>query len=134
MKATKANIQAISAAIEARKERSAWGKGVKAYAFHILAQFEDWRRFNESEGADAPELDERTALNGAKDWNTWAYGGCGLCYDYAIAERLCTVSELKRTRGGERRPNARESWLDVEARAAFQAWRMIAETVRVVEA
>ena len=125
MKATKANIQAIREAIEARKERSAWGKGVQAYALDLLDSFDDWRAFNEANGYDVPKLDQYTALNGAKDWSAWAYGGCGLCYDYAIAERLCTASELKRTRGGERRPNARESWLDVEARAVTQAWCMI---------
>lgn len=125
MKATTANIQAIREAIEARKERSAWGKGVQAYALDLLDGFDDWRAFNEANGYDVPKLDQRTALNGAKDWSAWAYGGCGLCYDYAIAERLCTASELKRTRGGERRPNARESWLDVEARAVVQAWCMI---------
>lgn len=135
MKAIKANIEAISKAIEARKERSAWGKGVKAYALDLLDSFEEWREYNEANGYDVPELDQRTALNGAEDWSAWAYGGCGLCYNYAIAERLCTASELKRTRGGARMPSARESWLDIEARAAFQAWCMIVhEAARVCEA
>lgn len=135
MKATIANIKAISEAIEARKERSAWRKGVQSYAFHILARFEDWRRFNESEGLECPELDERTALNGAHDWSAWAYGGCGLVYDNNIAVTLCTPSERERwhKRGCPNMANPRESWLDVEARAAWQAWRMIAEAVRVVE-
>lgn len=41
-----------------------------------------------------------------------------------IAERLATPSEIKRLRykqGGMREPNARETWLDVQARALFQA-------------
>lgn len=134
MKATENNIQTVREAIEARKERSAWRKGVKAYALEMLDSFEDGRKWNEENGESVPELDERTALNGARDWNAWSSGGCGLVYDAYIAERLCTASELKRTRGGERMPNPRETWLDVEARAARQAWRMIAEAVRVVEA
>lgn len=134
MKATAKNIQTVAKEVEKVKERSAWNRGAQAYALEMLERFEEWRIWNEENGESVPELDERTALNGASDWRAWAYGGCGLCYDYAIAERLCTASELKRTRGGERRPNARESWLDVEARAARQAWRMIAEAVRVVEA
>lgn len=134
MKATKANIEAVRQAIEARKERSAWGKGVKAYAFEMLESFEEWRRWNEENGESVPELDERTALNGARDWNAWAYGGSGLIYNEDIAERLCTKSELERTHGGRRLPNAQEHWLDVEARAAFQAWRMIAEEANKLEA
>lgn len=51
--------------------------------------------------------------------SSWA--GCFLCYDYDIARHYCTPSELKRTRDGERQPNAREDWLDVQARAIYQA-------------
>lgn len=134
MKATKANIEEISKAIDARKERSAWNKGVQAYALEMLERFEEWRRWNEANGEIVPELDEVTALNGAKDWSAWAYGGCGLCYDAYIAERLCTPSELKKLHGGARVPAGADTWCDVEARAARQAWRMIAETVRVIEA
>jgi hypothetical protein len=134
MKATKQNIQAISEAIEARKERSAWNKGVKVYAFEMLESFEEWSKYNEENGESVPELDERTALNGASNWSVWAYGGCGLCYDYAIAERLCTPSELKKLRGGARVPAGAATWCDIEARAAWQAWRMIAEAVRAIEA
>lgn len=134
MKATAQNIQAVANEVNNTKTRSAWDKGVKAYAFHILAQFEDWRRFNESEGLECPELDERTALNGADNWSHWAYGGCGLVYDACIAERLCTPSELRKLDGGARVPTGAATWCDIEARAARQAWQMIAKAVRVVEA
>lgn len=50
-----------------------------------------------------------------------SWGGSHLCYDYDIARHYCTPSELKRTRDGERRPNAHEEWLDVQARAIYQA-------------
>lgn len=50
-----------------------------------------------------------------------SWGGSHLCYDSDIARHYCTPSELKRTRDGERRPNAREDWLDVQARAIYQA-------------
>lgn len=137
MKATAQNIQTVSNEVMNTKTRSAWSKGVQSYAFHILAQFEDWRRFNESEGLECPELDERTALNGAQDWSAWAYGGCGLVYDSAIAERLCTPSEIRRLQyktGAMKQPAPCTNWLDIEARAAHQAWRMIAEAVRKLEA
>lgn len=50
-----------------------------------------------------------------------SWGGSHLCYDYDIARHYCTPSELKRSRDGQRRPNAREDWLDVQARAIYQA-------------
>ncbi len=50
-----------------------------------------------------------------------SWGGSRLCYDSDIARHYCTPSELKRTKDGARRPNAREDWLDVQARAIYQA-------------
>jgi hypothetical protein len=134
MKATLENIQMVANEVNSTKTRSAWSRGVKAYALELLERFEEWRRWNEENGESVPELDEHTALNGARDWSAWAYGGCGLVYDAYIAERLCTPSELKKLRGGARVPAGVATWCDVEARAARQAWRMIAEAVRVVEA
>lgn len=63
-------------------------------------------------------------MNGAKNWKEYSYGGCALIYDKDIAETLCTPSELKRKRGGELQPNSTETWLDVQARALYQASRV----------
>jgi hypothetical protein len=134
MKATQSNIQTVTNEVNNTKTRSAWGRGVKAYALDILANFEEWRKWNETQTESVPELDERTALNGASDWSAWSYGGSGLVYNYAIAERLCTPSELRKTKGGIYLPTGANSWLLVEARAMRQAWRMIAEAVRKLEA
>lgn len=50
-----------------------------------------------------------------------SWGGSFLCYDSDIARHYCTPSELKRSRDGARNPNSREQWLDVQARAIYQA-------------
>ena len=50
MKATAKNIQAVANEVNSTKTRSAWSKGVKAYALDLLANFEEWQKFNESEG------------------------------------------------------------------------------------
>lgn len=134
MKATKNNILLVMNELNNNKTRSAWSRGVKDYALDILNDFDEWRMYNESEGLECPELNEETALNGAKDWKEWAYGGCGAIYDTSIAESLCTPSELKKYKGGAIVPAGVDTWLDIEARAAYQAWRMIADAVRVVEA
>jgi len=72
-------------------------------------------------------------LNGAQNWYQYSWGGCSLIYDRDIAERLCTPSELKRTKNGERRPNQNEEWLDVQARALRQAARKIEAAVDTLE-
>lgn len=105
--------------------RSAWGRGVTEYALEILADMgnPDWDDAI-SDLYTRAEL-ERLALNDAESWSQYSQGGCSLIYDCDIAERLCTPSELRKTRGGEREPNARESWLQVQARALRQAFGKI---------
>ena len=110
----------MTAELETRCDRSAWDKGVTVYA---LALVDDLAERITSEGR-APETSTECRawlLNGAQDWAQYSWGGSALIYDGDIAERLCTPSELKKTRNGERRPNAREEWLDTQARALYQA-------------
>lgn len=109
--------------IEREPQRSAWNRGVDLYAFELLDYLEE---LAEGDYLHAEDLADRTArkkamLNGAQNWSQYSWGGCSLIYDTDIAKRLCTPSELKKTRDGERRPNAREEWLDTQARALFQA-------------
>lgn len=112
-------------------ERSAWGRGVAKYALELLDTVEEWSAYNN--GAEIPnnraEL-KKIALNGAKDWNAYSWGGSSLIYDSDIAGRLCTPSELKRTRNGERTPNRREGWLDCQARALYQAFYKLAQALK----
>lgn len=103
-----------------RRDRSAWNKGVTLYAFDLLDELKEAITYNNREPENRTEARE-WMLNGARDWEQYSCGGCALIYDADIAERLCTPSELKKTRNGERRPNAREDWLGCQARALFQA-------------
>lgn len=112
-------INQLREAIEKAPARSAWSKGVKLYALELIEEMPATQEFYGSP-ADKKEL-----LNGAENWKQFSYGGCSFVYDQDIAERLCNPTEYKRTREGERQPNARETWLDVQARALFQAERLI---------
>ena len=94
---------------------SAWSKGVQLYA-------EELREFLAENNLQATK---ENLLNGARDWSEYSYGGCSLIYDADIAERLCSPSTLKRKKGGELQPNSRETWLDVQARALYQAARIV---------
>lgn len=110
----------ILTALEARKDRSAWNKGVTVYAIDLLDQYQERARYEGREAASQKELEE-WVLNGASSWSEYSWGGSALIYNGDIAKLLCNPTELKRTHNGERRPNSREEWLDVQARALAQA-------------
>lgn len=112
-------IKKLRQAIKQSPARSAWSKGVKLYALELI---EGLPEDQELYGSPA---DKKALLNGAQDWKEFSYGGCALIYNQDIARRLCTPSEYKRTKAGRNNPNARENWLDVQARALYQAAALI---------
>lgn len=95
--------------------QSKWQKGVNEYV-RELQEF-----LKENKLASTKE----NMLNGASDWYHYSNGGSALIYDQDIAERLATSSEIKsRTRKDgslNSMANARETWLEVQARALMQA-------------
>ena len=95
--------------------RSAWSRAVHTYAVELVESLDD------SADLSNETMLRKALLNGADAWQQYSEGGCALVYDSDIAERLCSPSELKKTKGGERNPNARENWIDCQARALFQA-------------
>lgn len=119
----------ILAALEARKDRSAWNKGVTAYAVDLLDHYQERAEYEGREAASCKELEE-WLLNGASTWSEYSWGGSALIYNGDIAKLLCSPSELKRTRNGERRPNNREKWLDTQARALAQAAKRLIDAAR----
>ena len=126
------NIEKIRETIESKPVRSAWKRGVKVYALERLESLEDGINggYIDAEDMGSPALLKKALLNGAADWDQYSWGGCSLVYDGDIAKRLCTPSELKRQRGGDLQPNSRETWLDVQARALYQAARWIINAAR----
>lgn len=125
-------IAKIAAELETRKDRSAWNKGVTLYAWDLLDEIQERTVYEHKEPENAAELKEY-ALNGAESWNQYSWGGSALIYNGDIAERLCSPSELKKTRNGERRPNSSEEWLDTQARALSQAYNRIRNIFRGVK-
>ena len=97
---------------------SKWKTGVREYAAEL-------REFLEENKLAATE---ENLLNGARNWKEYSYGGSSLIYDWDIAERLATPSEIKsctRKDGSLRDANKHETWLDVQARALFQAAQLV---------
>lgn len=106
-----------------RGGRSAWDRGLIDYAQCLL----DGGIMQDRGRVAAPAPDHITRqlaawlMGGAESWQAYSYGGCALIRGVDVARVLCTPAELRRTHDGARRPNARETWLDVQARALGQA-------------
>jgi hypothetical protein len=127
------NFSAVREQIKATPARSAWRRGVAAYALELLDSVAGRAAYEGHGPEDVAQL-RKWMLDGARDWSEYSYGGCSLVYDGDIAERLCTPSELRKTRGGERNPNCRESWLDVQARALYRAACVVVNACKEVQA
>ena len=129
------NIEKLRESIAAEKQRSAWDKGVTQYALELVDELAEQIGGGYVDPAELakPRILRAALLNGAKDWSQYSWGGCSLIYDPDIASRLCCPSELKKTRNGERRPNSREEWLDVQARALYQAANRVYRYLKLLD-
>jgi hypothetical protein len=113
----------------ALKARGAWARAVA----------EDARELAENiETEETPKELEAALLNGAENWKEYSYCGCALVYDEQRARHYCNKSELQNVTSRKdgsikQMANARENWLDVQARALFQACELIKEIIKKEE-
>lgn len=125
----------IIAKLDGVKPRSAWNKGVVNYAYDLANNILNCVGDNVFDplNYDIKYRDVNCyAFNGAFSAQEYSYGGCALLYDTDIALLLCTPSEYRRTHGGNLKPNKNETWLDVQARALFQAKELLKRIVMEV--
>ena len=116
-----------------RKNVSAWDRGVKNYAYGIIEELPDDYCFYFDSCTDLEKhfkILKKLLLNGADNWRQYSYCGNAYIYDEDIAAALCTPSEYRKTKGGEKEPNKRETWLGVQARALFHAEILIKSAIR----
>lgn len=128
MNANKEQIAAMAKNLSTRanekllKSHSCWKKGVFGYyLFDLIDKFKKICEEKEGMPDTTAEL-KKWILNGATSWREYSYRGCSLIYNSDIAETLCTPSELKRNKHGERKPSRDEEWLDVQARVLLEAF------------
>tara|TARA_B100000424_G_scaffold43006_1_gene29292 strand:- start:637 stop:1050 length:414 start_codon:yes stop_codon:yes gene_type:complete len=112
----------------AKGMKSAWNQGVIEYALELVDNLEEYQLNGWN------HVNEQTLLNGASNWEEYSYGGCSLIYNEDIAERLLTPSELKKFYyedcslikfNNYKNPNKKEDWMQMQARALFQAMMLI---------
>ena len=86
MSTTKKQLLAAVAAV--KPGRSAWSRGVQAYAVELVESL------NDSADLANETMLQKELLNGADNWAQYSEGGAALCYDADIAERLCPPSTV----------------------------------------
>lgn len=119
-------VNKVLTEVRKTKPRSAWNTGVKKYAIELLDSVKE--RYGGSYELNTTNY-KKAILNGAHDWKQYSHDGVTLIYDEDIAKRLSTKPELAKTKNGMLRPNAREGWLDTQARALYQADMLIREAI-----
>lgn len=118
-------IEEIKKRLETAPCRSAWKKGVRAYAFEMLENIQEGYIIDAIEHQNLKDL----VLSGADDFQDLSSSARYFVFDGDIANRLCNPSELKRYLKYYGEPNRRENWIDVQARALEQAYRMISDAI-----
>ena len=117
--------------IQDHKPRSAWESGVQSYALEMVDTMDELETLKSVKALfNHCGYKDMTVSQLAHECS---YGGCFEIYDEDIALRLCSPSEIRKCtrKDGSFRPNAnaRESWLDVQARALRQAYNLILDCV-----
>lgn len=116
-----------------RKNVSCWKRDVKFYAIWLIDKLpDDYCMIFETQAELEKHIKifKKLLLNGAENWHLYSCSGRVYVCSNDIAGALCTPSGYRKTKGGEKQPNSQETWLDVQARALFQAELLITSTIR----
>ena len=118
--------QILNSLKQMKLQRSKWKRVVHADAIEIISNLIDDGK--DCEVKSAKHL-ESLMLCGAENWKRYSEGCYGVCVpsDVEIACKYSTNTELKLTKCGQKRPNSRETWIEVQARGLFQSYRLATE-------
>ena len=89
--ATPANLSTLRGLVSSSSARSAWSRGVRAYALDLLDNIEEMSNYEMNNYGEYLAISEAVALNGAGSWSNYAAGGCGLVYTSAICRNSSTL-------------------------------------------
>ena len=118
------DITAIKTCVEQMSCKSHWERAVRDYALEMIDQCD---KTDITSYKQIPNHCNAARMSDYAIARALSEGGCFEIYNGDIAKRLCTPSELKRVtrKDGTLRDLPRESWLDVQTRAVYQAILLI---------
>lgn len=127
MKTKQTKVEAMRDYIAYTVIKDKWRAGVVEYAFELMEPIANAEHFPET----LEDL-KTLALRGAKDWRDYSFSGYALTDNRDIAERLCAIGTLRRTRWGKYPPAEGESWRGYQVRALIQAFALIKRAWRSI--
>lgn len=114
---------------EKRKGRpSKWREGVFNEAIDRLDSMDEGQKINWYTLLNGALWQDKQATfeNILNACSKYAWGGCGICYNVDVANTFCSKSQAYYKNGNfKEQPNNREQWLDLYARAIYQAFSLI---------
>lgn len=118
--------QILKSLKQMKLQRSKWMRVVHADAIAIISNLIDDGK--DCEVKSAKHL-ETLMLCGAENWKRYSEGCHGVCVpsDVEIACKYSTNTELKLTKCGHKRPNSRETWIEVQERGLRQSYFLCKE-------
>jgi len=107
-------------------KRSAWNRGVVKTAIEMVGGQIEYLGSDFEVECDRKSF-EKQFLNGAANWAEYSESGSALIYDEDIVERYSPASFINKWKGKDTAPSG-ETWLQVQARALWQAFDLIFRT------
>ncbi len=107
------------------KANSAWARGVKECAEHLIYHLEEAIEHKDL-AEDTDIRDILHTINGCDTWTDYSHGACFCVTDGEVAEMCLTPSQLKQfhfnpqTKYVDERKDGRD-WLDIQALLLWQA-------------
>ena len=124
-----ATIKEMKQNLAAFKTNSAYNKGIKECAEHLMYQLNEAKDYKNIK-PDTDVKDILHTIQGCETWTDYSHGGCFCIMDAEVAEMCCTPSELKNYHYNSETKYVDEhhgdmDWLDVQAVMLYQAEKVL---------
>lgn len=96
------NIEKLKSILEKEHEntKGTYKKAIILYALELVDNICDHYATTQEQRDNLEKIEKQDlkalALNGADSWSQYSWGGCSLCYNYDILERLFCPSIVKK--------------------------------------
>ena len=96
------NIEKLKSILEEEYEntKGTYKKAIISYALELVDNIGDHYATTQEQRDNLEKIEKQDlkalALNGADSWSQYSWGGCSLCYNYDILERLYCPSIVKK--------------------------------------
>ena len=127
-------IEKLKSILEEEYEstKGTYKKAVILYALELVDNIGDNYTTTQEQRDNLEKIEKQElkalALNGADSWSQYSWGGCSLCYNYDILERLFCPSIVKKYENADTVQGVQ--LLDRQANALARAFNLILDIIK----